>query len=248
MPVLTDVLIAMIILYTVTGIITVLFLGVIITGTVRAHLNPDRYGPRQDSNGQRQSRARGIARAVVETLPIVKFGDQEDKQPPKSDVEMASNDGEDRDSTDGSSAGTERQTEAVNTSLATTTTPAETATNTATAAATTAPSNETKSCNNNDDDDIQTEERGKDQQDPIVAENASGPSRASDTNIGPSSPTVENTAANAETSDAGTLVCPICTDDFIKGQDVRLLPCKHKFHPECVDPWLLNVSGTCPLW
>ena len=44
------------------------------------------------------------------------------------------------------------------------------------------------------------------------------------------------------------LACSVCTDDFAKGQDVRVLPCKHKFHPECIDPWLLNVSGTCPLW
>jgi len=42
--------------------------------------------------------------------------------------------------------------------------------------------------------------------------------------------------------------CPICTDDFVKGQDLRVLPCNHQFHPECVDPWLINVSGTCPLW
>jgi hypothetical protein len=42
--------------------------------------------------------------------------------------------------------------------------------------------------------------------------------------------------------------CPICTDDFIKGQDLRVLPCNHQFHPECIDPWLVNVSGTCPLW
>jgi hypothetical protein len=26
------------------------------------------------------------------------------------------------------------------------------------------------------------------------------------------------------------------------------LPCKHQFHPACIDPWLINVSGTCPLW
>jgi hypothetical protein len=41
--------------------------------------------------------------------------------------------------------------------------------------------------------------------------------------------------------------CSICTDDFILGQDQRVLPCNHRFHPECIDPWLLNVSGTCPL-
>lgn len=46
----------------------------------------------------------------------------------------------------------------------------------------------------------------------------------------------------------GTLGCSICTEDFAKGQEVRVLPCNHKFHPACVDPWLLNVSGTCPLW
>jgi hypothetical protein len=44
------------------------------------------------------------------------------------------------------------------------------------------------------------------------------------------------------------LGCSICTEDFEKGEDVRVLPCNHKFHPACIDPWLLNVSGTCPLW
>ena len=42
--------------------------------------------------------------------------------------------------------------------------------------------------------------------------------------------------------------CSICTEDFTTGEDVRVLPCQHKFHPNCIDPWLLNVSGTCPLW
>jgi hypothetical protein len=42
--------------------------------------------------------------------------------------------------------------------------------------------------------------------------------------------------------------CSICTEDFKVGEDVRVLPCKHQFHPACIDPWLINVSGTCPLW
>ncbi|UKZ80449.1 hypothetical protein TrVFT333_008210 [Trichoderma virens FT-333] len=28
---------------------------------------------------------------------------------------------------------------------------------------------------------------------------------------------------------------------------MRVLPCNHTFHPNCIDPWLINVSGTCPL-
>lgn len=55
------------------------------------------------------------------------------------------------------------------------------------------------------------------------------------------------TATTPAAADAGNNNCPICTDDFVKGQDVRLLPCGHQFHPDCIDPWLINVSGTCPL-
>ena len=55
-------------------------------------------------------------------------------------------------------------------------------------------------------------------------------------------------SGNEATPKEGGLGCSICTDDFTAGEDVRVLPCQHKFHPACIDPWLLNVSGTCPLW
>lgn len=47
----------------------------------------------------------------------------------------------------------------------------------------------------------------------------------------------------------GTEICPICITDFEEGDDLRVLPCegKHKFHRDCVDPWLLQVSSLCPL-
>ncbi|EHL02372.1 putative E3 ubiquitin-protein ligase SDIR1 [Glarea lozoyensis 74030] len=54
-------------------------------------------------------------------------------------------------------------------------------------------------------------------------------------------------AASASSVQEGDLGCSICTEDFTTGEDVRVLPCNHKYHPACIDPWLLNVSGTCPL-
>jgi hypothetical protein len=49
---------------------------------------------------------------------------------------------------------------------------------------------------------------------------------------------------------AGTeILCyPICTDDFVDGEKVRILPCRHIYHQHCIDPWLLKKSGTCPIW
>lgn len=185
----------MIILYSITGIITALFLGIIITGAIRAHRHPERYGPRYAPGRTRQSRAKGIARAMVDTIPIVKFGgDQNDgrdstasQDSVKDDVELAINP-EDRaghlpgDPETGSSAGEEE---------------------------------------------------------PEQPNTAAHGGRATP-------PPVIGTPSDAQK--AGNFSCPICTDDFVKGQDIRVLPCNHKFHPECIDPWLLNVSGTCPLW
>lgn len=48
--------------------------------------------------------------------------------------------------------------------------------------------------------------------------------------------------------DPSQLRCPVCMEDFESGVDLRVLPCHHSFHPDCIDPWLLNVAGSCPLW
>lgn len=48
--------------------------------------------------------------------------------------------------------------------------------------------------------------------------------------------------------DDGKIDCAICVDRFAEGESTRVLPCGHDFHPACIDPWLLNVSGKCPLW
>lgn len=47
----------------------------------------------------------------------------------------------------------------------------------------------------------------------------------------------------------GREICPICIVEFEEGDDIRLLPCegKHSFHQQCVDPWLLKLSSSCPI-
>lgn len=171
--------VAMIILYTITGVITALFLVIIVTGAVRAHRHPERYGPRAIIGRPRQSRARGIGRAILDGIPIVKFGEREEPKP--TDVELGT----------------------------------ETARNDST---------------------------GETSHPPPT--NLDGtPSQPEDGIAAAGAPTTSTGATNSN----DTQGCSICTEDFELGQDQRVLPCDHRFHPDCIDPWLLNVSGTCPL-
>lgn len=47
----------------------------------------------------------------------------------------------------------------------------------------------------------------------------------------------------------GRETCPICIVDFEEGDDLRVLPCEghHRFHQQCVDQWLLELSASCPI-
>ena len=182
--------VAMSILYAVTGIITGLFVAIIVTGAWRARTNPERYGPRTAFNGRpRQSRAKGLARAILETFPIIKFGDEIPNKGGNHDVELHG--------------------------VAT-----------------------------RDSRPSQSETRTDAQSREDAAAMATGPMLTETTSAHQeSSPKPEHNVSVAKNS-----VCSICTDDFTKGEEVRVLPCEHLYHPACIDPWLVNVSATCPLW
>lgn len=197
--------VAMSVLYSITGLVTLLFLVIIGTGTVRAHRYPERYGLRNANGDQpRQSRAKGIARAVLDTLPIIKFGAP---APAKRDPDLETQEpGESQRSSWAVSEG--NQTRDIPTVTITATSPVAATSPTAIPLA------------------------------PIADTEAAKGGSKFDSSAG----------VTQVPEDSGTPGCTICTDDFSVGEDVRVLPCSHAFHPDCVDPWLMNVSGTCPLW
>ncbi|XP_055493804.1 E3 ubiquitin-protein ligase ZSWIM2 isoform X2 [Leucoraja erinacea] len=41
--------------------------------------------------------------------------------------------------------------------------------------------------------------------------------------------------------------CRVCLKAFRLRQEVRCLPCQHKFHKECIDHWLLHECNSCPI-
>lgn len=42
--------------------------------------------------------------------------------------------------------------------------------------------------------------------------------------------------------------CSICTENFTENENIRILLCGHIYHRHCIDPWLIDFGGTCPLW
>lgn len=40
--------------------------------------------------------------------------------------------------------------------------------------------------------------------------------------------------------------CAICLEDFERGQEVMITPCKHMFHEECIVPWAKS-NAQCPV-
>ncbi|XP_068126146.1 E3 ubiquitin-protein ligase RNF43 [Hyperolius riggenbachi] len=52
--------------------------------------------------------------------------------------------------------------------------------------------------------------------------------------------------ADTASTSSSVPMCAVCLEEFSDGQDLRILPCCHEYHLECVDPWL-RLNHTCPL-
>ena len=100
--------------------------------------------------------------------------------------------------------------------------------------------------NNNDDDDDEILEGNEqilnvdDALDDYLRE-MDIPASCEETSINKS-----ETSGSTSCPGEGKEMCSICMSTFEEGEMVRLLPCQHLYHAECVDKWLFQ-KNVCPL-
>ena len=40
--------------------------------------------------------------------------------------------------------------------------------------------------------------------------------------------------------------CPVCKEAYVVQEEVKCMPCRHRFHIDCLDPWL-KMKSNCPV-
>ncbi|KAG0094098.1 hypothetical protein BGZ92_008508 [Podila epicladia] len=57
----------------------------------------------------------------------------------------------------------------------------------------------------------------------------------------------ESLDTKLKTTESPEELCSICLGEYETDDRIRILPCAHEYHAECVDIWLTNKSTHCPL-
>jgi hypothetical protein len=208
---------------------------------IRAVRHPERYRAGAGS-GDASGPGRGgvLTRAILDTFPLIKFG------APRGDTDTTQMGTKDRD--------LEAYGNQPSPILETRDIPSDVAPSASSARPETSrPSTATDADADAEDDDDVAEMRPRSRvhdDEPEIsdadlppARPRAGPSRSATTTMATMS------AADPLPESIGRETCPICIVDFEEGDDVRVLPCegKHVFHQACVDPWLLELSSSCPI-
>ena len=60
-------------------------------------------------------------------------------------------------------------------------------------------------------------------------------------------PTKKFVLTEAQKEKDSQLSCRICMQEFEEGENLRTTRCLHMFHRKCIDKWLIERTGACPI-
>ena len=60
-------------------------------------------------------------------------------------------------------------------------------------------------------------------------------------------PTKKFVLTEAQKEKDSQLSCRICMQEFEEGENLRTTRCLHMFHRKCIDKWLVERTGSCPI-
>jgi len=232
---------AMIALYVIMGCISAMFALMIGMAARRAIRNPERYGRREgNENDAGQTRAGGIAQALLDTFPVIKFNRRDrERETPKSlhsdtEIEFQQLPHTERDH----AYGQRRQSASAHDGILRSGVDRNSNVRSMATTDTASMSYHSALSPGIRDDDISVKS----------VERGTGGYTDSELQL-PGARAADPSAAMADLSGDQEEQCPICLIEFEEGDDIRVLPCEkeHVYHKTCIDPWLLDVSSSCPL-
>jgi uncharacterized Zn finger protein (UPF0148 family) len=223
---------AMIVLYAVSGVVLGLFFIVVITNIIKNRINAPVPSSNQSQDPNARPR-RGIARSVLESFPVFFFTmGMKDEGDDKKDLETGK----------AKELESDVELETINSDVMKSAPQAEETKDKEISSDIPKNTDNTSETNDNNNTDnnssTSSEESNPDlPKNPLVAnlKDSSHPTSID-----------SNHSANNNVQD-GQLTCPICLDDFESGEELRLLPCQHRYHTTCIDQWLLDISPLCPM-
>ncbi|KAK1927056.1 hypothetical protein DB88DRAFT_9476 [Papiliotrema laurentii] len=241
---------SMIALYIITGIISVAFILMVIVGARRALRHPERYGRREATDEQGpQTTAGGVAQAILDTFPVIKF--HRGGQGGSGSIKRLSSEG---GTLDDIRLPTIHRTSQAHVNDGTI------EAGNGSGAGLFKPEMLSRPTSSSMDDGMsakysvaspyasrRTSALDLNRSSGEMAHSLPSTTAASPRSVDPphDMPPTRDAANDDPTDDQ----CPICLHDFETGDDLRVLPCeiRHVYHKTCIDPWLLEVSSSCPL-